>query len=104
MAKKSDYLTLAFQEVIEESRHAFERSVKLSVNEILKVVDRQYKDLSRRIDKIEQKLGTAPKSGRKRPGRRPTQRVCSIEDCTRPHYAKGLCSSHYQKMRKEMNG
>ena len=104
MVKKVDHLTLAFQEVIEESRKSFERSMKPEISEVLKVVDRHYKEIARRIDKIEQKLGTTSKSGKKRPGRRPIQRICSVAGCTRAHYAKGLCSSHYQKMRKDITG
>lgn len=30
-----------------------------------------------------------------------TQRTCSEPGCTRPHYARGLCASDYQKWRKE---
>jgi len=30
-----------------------------------------------------------------------TKKTCSVPGCNRPHYAKGLCAAHYQKMRRE---
>jgi hypothetical protein len=70
-------------------------------------------ELEKRIARLEKIiLGTTPakrgpKPGRKRgrkPGRRgrkpgpkpKAKRLCTVPGCGRPHYAKGLCASHYQ--------
>ena len=53
------------------------------------------------------KRGRKPGKGRKRgrkPGRRgrkASAKKCSVPGCKRPHYAKGLCASHYQQKRRE---
>lgn len=31
----------------------------------------------------------------------PTNRTCSIDDCTRPHLARGFCSMHWQRWKAE---
>jgi len=62
----------------------------------------------RRGRKPGRKRGRKPgrKPGRKvrtaRRGRRPrAAKLCSMPGCGRPHYAKGLCASHYQTARRE---
>lgn len=35
-----------------------------------------------------------------RPGRPPIFTACTVPGCPRPHYAKGLCSMHYQQWRR----
>jgi len=40
------------------------------------------------------------RKGKKR-GRKPSAaKACSVAGCKRPHYAKGLCASHYQTARR----
>ena len=36
-----------------------------------------------------------------RAGRKPTHKNCTRHGCNKPHYAKGLCASHYQKQRRD---
>lgn len=50
------------------------------------------------------KLGRKPKIGMR--ASKATVKICSVQGCGRPHYAKGLCASHYQQARlkaKEKN-
>jgi len=41
---------------------------------------------------------------KKRAGRKPKFTTCTVRGCKKPHYAKGLCASHYQKQRREAAG
>jgi len=41
------------------------------------------------------------KSTTSRAGRKPTHIKCTKHGCNKPHYAKGLCASHYQKQRRD---
>lgn len=34
-----------------------------------------------------------------RRGRKPKYTTCTIAGCSKPHYAKGMCSTHYQQAR-----
>jgi|GEM_PF-2359114 len=55
------------------------------------------------LNKVLKKMSagtTGPKAapaapGAKRKGRKAVAVSCSVEGCSRPHYAKGMCSSHY---------
>lgn len=93
---------------------------------LAKLVDGQ-KDLSRRLGRVEKKVAKhvaahgatarkkpgrkpGPKPGRKakvkkgprkKPGPKPKRKVCKVHGCKNPHYAKGYCQSHYQKMLRE---
>lgn len=29
------------------------------------------------------------------------KRRCSVEECERPHYAKGICQAHYEKAKRD---
>jgi hypothetical protein len=59
--------------------------------------------LERRIDRMSgresagRRTGTA---GGGRPGRPPIFTHCKVSGCNRQHYAKGLCSMHYQQWRR----
>ena len=37
-----------------------------------------------------------------RAGRKPQHETCTLSGCYNRHYAKGLCASHYQKHRREI--
>ncbi len=57
--------------------------------------------LERRLDSLSgRKAARAGAGGRGRPGRPPIHTVCTVRGCTREHYAKGLCSMHYQQWRR----
>jgi len=46
------------------------------------------------------KPGPKPKAGRR--GRKPGKiKECTVPGCSRKHYAKGLCASHYQASRRK---
>ena len=40
------------------------------------------------------------------PDRRLTRRkgICGVEDCDKPHHAKGMCENHYAKSRRDRGG
>jgi hypothetical protein len=89
---------------------------------LAKLLDGQ-KDLSRRLGRVERKVakqaggrgatvrkkpGRKPgrkakvrRGPRKKPGPKPKHKVCKVRGCNKPHYAKGYCLSHYQKMLRE---
>lgn len=61
--------------------------------------------IERRLESLATRVGTARtstrKSGSRRgPGRPPTHTVCTVPGCGNPHYAKGLCSRCYQRVRR----
>jgi hypothetical protein len=65
--------------------------------------------LNKRLAQLEAVLigggaATVGKRGRRRGkkrGRKPSAaKACSVAGCKRPHYAKGLCASHYQTSRR----
>ena len=59
--------------------------------------------LERRLDTLAAKLsGRRPirKAGTARPGRPPIHTTCTRSGCRGSHYAKGLCSKHYQPRRR----
>jgi hypothetical protein len=57
--------------------------------------------LERRLEKSGVSTPRSRKRSKKgRPGRPPLHTKCTVPGCTRPHYAKGLCSMHYQQWRR----
>lgn len=57
--------------------------------------------LERRLDTLSgRKASRAGGPGRGRPGRPPIHTNCTVRGCAREHYAKGLCSMHYQQWRR----
>ena len=61
-------------------------------------------ELERIVEKLSNRLGRTPRprkgSGKGRPGRPAIHETCTLSGCGRPHYAKGLCSKHYQQERR----
>jgi len=85
-------------------------------------LDQTTKALDKRLAQLENILIGAPsparktrkvrrkKTGRKarkvkkvakKPRAKKPKKTCTVPGCNRPHYAKGLCAAHYQKMRRE---
>lgn len=57
--------------------------------------------LERRVDSLSgRKASRGGGGGRGRPGRPPIHTTCTVRACARAHYAKGLCSMHYQQWRR----
>lgn len=60
--------------------------------------------LERRLDSLSRRMPARlrrPAHGDRRgPGRPPTHTKCTVGGCTAPHYARGLCSRHYQRQRR----
>lgn len=59
--------------------------------------------LERRVDLLAAKLSgrrANQEAGRARPGRPPIHTVCTRAECGGAHYARGLCSRHYQQKRR----
>jgi len=93
----------AFEALIEE---VSERTAKATVKTVpstddLKALEDRIKNIEATLGHILKKSGGNPlrKSNR---GRKPgPTRICSVEGCTRPVVARGLCSMHYQRWRAE---
>ncbi len=70
----------------------------------------EIRELRATLQRLERKLersggvaGGARKKGpgkQGRPGRPPIYTHCTVSGCNAAHYAKGLCSKHYQQLRR----
>ncbi len=62
-------------------------------------IERRLDALASRVDASRMdRRGAA--GGRGRPGRPPTHTSCTLKGCRGAHYARGLCSKHYQQRRR----
>ncbi len=84
------------------------RAVKDTIKDQNLATSKEVKSLTGELKQVRKQLGrvsagkTKTKTdGRKRAGRKPTYTTCTVRGCNKPHYAKGLCASHYQKERRE---
>ena len=87
-----------------------EKGIIYNLEKVLDQLLQTNEALNKRLGQLEAVLigggGAAPvgKRGRKRGkkrGRKPSAaKACSMAGCKRPHYAKGLCASHYQTARR----
>ena len=79
------------------------RSVKEAIKKYDLATSREVKSLVAEVRMLRKHLSGRAKAkpSRKRPGRKPTHVKCTIRGCNKPHYAKGLCASHYQKQRRD---
>ncbi|UCF66290.1 MAG: hypothetical protein JSV80_10875 [Acidobacteriota bacterium] len=74
--------------------------------EELKLTKRGVRQLERKVDALAARLERAgtgrrrQKAGMGRPGRPPIHEYCTKSGCRNPHYARGLCSKHYQQQRR----
>lgn len=86
----------AVKRVIKDQGLATSREVRALTGEL--------KQIRKRLDRVSTGKTTSKSSGKKRPGRKITHTTCTVRGCHKPHYAKGLCASHYQKQRREAAG
>lgn len=79
------------------------RSVKEAINKYDLASSKDLNSLVAEVRMLRKQLSSQIKAkpSRKRPGRKPTHVKCTVRGCNKPHYAKGLCASHYQKQRRD---
>lgn len=58
------------------------------------------KRLDRGATSAPRRAKAGARGGKGRPGRPPIFTACTVPGCPREHYAKGLCSMHYQQWRR----
>ena len=72
---------------------------KLPTSKDVKKLTAALRSLNKMLKKLSAgtpgRKAAAAAPGQKRKGRKPTATSCSVAGCVRPHYAKGLCASHY---------
>jgi len=80
-------------------RHDREAPIARELRRVVRAVTR----LERRLETLSGRINGSrtPRSrGSGRPGRPPTHTTCTLKGCTNDHYARGLCSKHYQRRRR----
>ncbi|MCP4550062.1 MAG: hypothetical protein GY835_26685 [bacterium] len=99
----SKELGKCFEQMIEEIVQKTAKAVakELPSEEQLKALEERTKSIEVTLNHILKKSGGNPlrKSNR---GRKPgAERICSVQGCSRPVVARGMCSMHYQRWRAE---
>ncbi len=93
---------------VEEPLKALVKELRKQQKELERSITRELNRVWKELGKVSGRSGRKAKVGRKktgaakgkRPGRKPKHEKCTIKGCDRPHYAKGLCTRHYQQWRK----
>ncbi|GAB4372504.1 MAG: hypothetical protein Kow0062_08860 [Acidobacteriota bacterium] len=96
------------------SRQSLDRLIKEFVTETIETLRprsgqlrelvEEVRALRRDLTALEKRVAGRAKrraaSGKRKPGRPPIHTQCTVSGCNRAHYAKGLCSMHYQNWRR----
>lgn len=70
------------------------------LRELIEEVRALRRDLTALEKRVAGRQARRAASGKRRPGRPPIHTQCTVSGCNRAHYAKGLCSMHYQNWRR----
>jgi len=70
------------------------------LRELIEEVRALRRDLTALEKRVAGRQARRATSGKRRPGRPPIHTQCTVSGCNRAHYAKGLCSMHYQNWRR----
>ncbi|MBP7148309.1 MAG: hypothetical protein KBD01_12245 [Acidobacteria bacterium] len=88
----------AIAEAIDKQLNRFGDAEGRSPLEELRLLKTNLTRLQKKVDSL---AGQPRKrKGKGRPGRPPLHEVCTVPGCRNEHYALGLCSKHYQQMRR----
>lgn len=96
-AVRSGAVTASLRNLIESiaTRVADRMSKTIAGRDEIRSLERQVKDLARRVD------ARGARTGARRPGRPPSNKVCKVRGCGLKHVAQGYCSKHYQAWRRK---
>lgn len=104
---------------IVSTRHSFDRMLRDTITEMLErnaakfalsqSLESDVRELRAAVTRLERRVaslgrGGAARRGREKgagkPGRPPLYTQCTVAGCGVEHYARGLCSKHYQQRRR----
>jgi len=123
-SQKAGVLEKLIQKEVSKAVKKTIKEQKLATSEDLKALTGELKQVRKQLGKAPVGKATAKAAGKatakaagkatakaagkttlkKRAGRKPKFTTCTVRGCKKPHYAKGLCASHYQKQRREAAG
>lgn len=94
------YYDSIVQELIAESNKKLGSEVSKFIDLTISRLERSFKELDSQLESFDDNLSAELiDQALQRRAAETSNKTCTVPGCSKPHYAKGFCSTHYQQMR-----
>jgi hypothetical protein len=94
------YYDTIVQQLIAESTEKLGNEVTKFIDLTISRLERGFKELDTQLESFDENLSPdIVELALRRRAAETSNKTCTVPGCSKPHYAKGFCSTHYQQMR-----